>query len=111
MSASSTMIDRVCESMGSAKVGGATRLILLTLPISTMILMFSIGSALGHPMPKNGIAAFLTLTIAYLIATMFVVTAWNENGSLKEGDRLVLIAGATISVALGLFAASYFWIM
>lgn len=111
MSASTTMIDRVCESMGSAKVGGATRLIVLTLPISTMILMFSIGSALGHPVPKNGIAAFLTLTVAYLIATMFIVTVSNENGSLKEGDRLVLIAGATISVALGLLAASYFWIM
>lgn len=105
------MIGRVRESMNSARVGGATRLMALGLPISTMILMFSIGSGLGHPVPKNGIAAFLTLTVAYLVATVFVVTVSNENGSLKEGDRFVLKAGATISVALGLLAAAYFWII
>lgn len=111
MSNTSTMSERVFETMNGVRIGGATRLIALTLPIATFLLMFSIGSMLGHQMPKNGIAAFLTLTVAYLVATAFTVTAWNENGPLREGDRLVLIAAAIVSIALGLFAAAYFWVM
>ncbi len=111
MSTTSTMSGRIFETMDSVRVGGTTRLIALSLPISTFILMFSIGSRLGHAMPKHGIAAFLTLTVAYLLATVLTTTAWNENGTLREGDRLVLIAAATISVALGFFAAAFFWVM
>lgn len=111
MSTASTLSERVFQTMNTVRVGGTTRLIALTLPISTFILMLAIGSVMGHPMPKNGIAAFLTLAAAYLVATILTVTAWNESGSLKEGDRLVLIAGATIAVALGLLAAAYFWII
>lgn len=111
MSNNTTMSKRIFETMDGVRVGGVTRLIALSLPISTFIVMFSIGSMFGHPMPKNGIAAFLTLTVAYLAATAFTVTAWNENGPLREGDRLVLIAAATVSVAFGLLAASYFWVM
>ncbi|MBF5008742.1 hypothetical protein [Burkholderia pseudomultivorans] len=111
MSNTTTMSKRIFETMDGVRVGGVTRLIALSLPISTFAVMFSIGSMFGHPMPTNGVAAFLTLTVAYLAATAFTVTAWNENGPLREGDRLVLIAAATVSVALGLLAASYFWVM
>ncbi|WP_152034521.1 hypothetical protein [Burkholderia contaminans] len=97
--------------MKSARVSVATSLMALGLPTSTFVLMFGISSSLRHPIPNNGIAAFLTLSAAYLVATILVVPTSNENGSLTEGDRLILMAGATISVALGLLVASYFWFM
>ncbi|MEK7898011.1 hypothetical protein AAB990_40085 [Burkholderia contaminans] len=111
MPASSTMIERFWESMKSTRVSGATRLMALGLPTLTFILMFGFSSSLRHPIPNNGTAAFLTLSAAYLVATMLVVPTSNENCSLTEGDRLILMAGATISVTLGLFVASYFWFM
>ncbi|VWB97302.1 hypothetical protein BLA23254_04625 [Burkholderia lata] len=111
MSASSTMIGRIRESMKGATAGGTARLMALGLPITTMILLFSIAATLGRPMPKNGTAVILTLFAADLVAALLVATVSNEDNSLTDGDRLVLMAAATISVALGLVTASYFWVM
>ncbi|MGS0897237.1 hypothetical protein ACVBGC_32620 [Burkholderia stagnalis] len=92
----------------NARFGGTARLMKLGLPITTFILMFSIGDMFRRLIPKSGAAVILTLFAADLIGAILVAASATESNLLKEGDRLILMAGALLSVMLGIFIASYF---